>query len=69
MTTAYTPTPPPAGPPTPPAEDLSEQQQGMLQAVLAHFTAEGYVLPGIENGALKEEEKFWLVCSPVELCK
>lgn len=60
-TIAYTPTQPPAAPTMPPAEDLTEKQEGMLQAVLSHYSADDYVLPGVENGTLTEEEKFWLV--------
>jgi hypothetical protein len=42
-------------------EDLTEAQQGMLQALLDHFSKGDYSLARTENGALIEEEKFWLV--------
>ncbi|RDX57013.1 CRAL/TRIO domain-containing protein [Lentinus brumalis] len=46
----------------PPQLKLTESQQKLYDEVLEHFTKEGYELPEVENGALTEEEKFWLSC-------
>ena len=40
---------------------LTETQQALYDDVLKHFDQDGYVLPGVEDGALTEAEKFWLV--------
>jgi hypothetical protein len=58
--TAYPPPPPPTNEKPAPAE-LSTAQAEMHKKVLGHFQNETYKIPGIENGALLEEEKFWLV--------
>ncbi|KAH9944998.1 CRAL/TRIO domain-containing protein [Epithele typhae] len=39
---------------------LTDAQEKLYLEVEKHFQAEDYVLPGVENGALTEEEKFWL---------
>lgn len=63
--TAYPPPPPPE--PTsekkPPesAVALSAAQVAMHEKVLEHFRSESYKVPGVQNGELMEEEKFWLV--------
>ncbi|KAI0351705.1 CRAL/TRIO domain-containing protein [Trametes cingulata] len=44
----------------PPQLKLTETQQALYDEVLKHFIRDDYVLPGAENGALTEEEKFWL---------
>lgn len=43
--------------------ELTAEQQGKNAFVLNHFTAEGYLLPGVEEDkrVLMEEERFWLV--------
>ncbi|KAL7278961.1 hypothetical protein ACG7TL_006793 [Trametes sanguinea] len=46
----------------PPPLKLTETQQAIYDEVLAHFAKDGYTLPGVENGSLTEEEKFWLSC-------
>ncbi|OJT15007.1 CRAL-TRIO domain-containing protein C23B6.04c [Trametes pubescens] len=46
----------------PPQLTLTEAQQKLYDEVLKHFEKDDYVLPGVENGALTEQEKFWLVC-------
>ncbi|KAI0760942.1 CRAL/TRIO domain-containing protein [Trametes elegans] len=46
----------------PPQLQLTEAQQKLYDEVLKHFEKEDYVLPGVEDGVLKEEEKFWLSC-------
>ena len=40
---------------------LSPEHQKMYDEVLAHFQSDGYALPKVEAGELREEEKFWLV--------
>lgn len=57
----YVPIPPPqpkadAGPPK-----LTTEQEDKYKEVYEHFTKDGYVLPGEEEGEFTEEEKFWLV--------
>lgn len=61
--TAYPPPPPPINEKPAPAE-LSTAQAEMHKKVLEHFQNEAYKIPGLENGALLEEEKFWLVRCP-----
>ncbi|OCH93078.1 CRAL/TRIO domain-containing protein [Obba rivulosa] len=39
---------------------LSDDKKRMADEILAHFTKEDYTIPGIENGELSEDEKFWL---------
>ena len=51
----------------PPSLKLTDTQQKLYDEVLKHFDAEEYVLPGFEDGALTEEEKFWLVRLPFSL--
>ncbi|KAI9061138.1 CRAL/TRIO domain-containing protein [Trametes sanguinea] len=46
----------------PPQLKLTGTQQAIYDEVLGHFAKDGYALPGVENGALTEEEKFWLSC-------
>ncbi|KAI0649476.1 CRAL/TRIO domain-containing protein [Trametes meyenii] len=46
----------------PPQLQLTEAQQKLYDEVLKHFDREDYVLPGVEDGALTENEKFWLSC-------
>lgn len=46
----------------PPQLTLTDAQQKLYDEVLKHFEKDDYVLPGVENGALTEQEKFWLVC-------
>jgi len=41
-------------------DKLSESQQKAFDEVFAHFVKEDYTLPGVENGKLKDEEKYWL---------
>src|SRR6266702_6322682 len=58
----YTAYPPPSPPNEKPAPaELTAAQAEMHKKVLEHFRNEAYIIPGIENGALLEEEKFWLV--------
>lgn len=57
--TAYPPPPPPSEKPAP--AELSAAQAEMHKRVLENFRNETYKIPGIENGELLEEEKFWLV--------
>jgi hypothetical protein len=44
---------------------LTEAQEATYHKVLEHFTADGYVIPGLEGGdtELTEEEKYYLVRS------
>ncbi|KAH9015191.1 CRAL/TRIO domain-containing protein [Lactarius hengduanensis] len=56
--TAYPPPPPPNERPAP--AELSAAQAEMHKKVLGHFRSDAYKIPGIENGGLLEEEKFWL---------
>ncbi|KAI0366133.1 CRAL/TRIO domain-containing protein [Pilatotrama ljubarskyi] len=44
----------------PPQLKLTEVQQALYDEVLKHFDRDDYALPGVENGNLTEEEKFWL---------
>ncbi|KIP08246.1 hypothetical protein PHLGIDRAFT_23659 [Phlebiopsis gigantea 11061_1 CR5-6] len=46
----------------PQGTDLTPAQEAAAAAVVAHFSAEGYALPGAAEGAgaLREEERFWL---------
>ncbi|KAL1940230.1 hypothetical protein VTO73DRAFT_9182 [Trametes versicolor] len=46
----------------PPQLTLTDAQQKLYDEVLKHFEKDDYVLPGAENGALTEQEKFWLSC-------
>ena len=45
----------------PPSLKLTDAHQKLYDEVLKHFDREEYVLPDVEDGALTEEEKFWLV--------
>ena len=47
----------------PQGQDLTPAQQKLVDEVLAHFSQPDYRLPAKDekDGALKEEEKFWLV--------
>ena len=64
-TKIYEPLPPPEIPfdpvVLPPNLRLTDSQQKLYDDVLKHFSNEEYVLPDVENGALTEDEKFWLV--------
>ncbi|KAM5537177.1 hypothetical protein V8D89_009110 [Ganoderma adspersum] len=44
----------------PPSLKLTDAQQKLYDEVLKHFDTDEYVLPDVEDGALTEEEKFWL---------
>ena len=57
--TAHPPPPPPSEKPAP--AELSTAQAVMHEKVLENFRSDTYKIPGIANGALLEEEKFWLV--------
>ena len=48
---------------------LTEEREVMYQEVLNHFTAEGYLIPGLGDGdqRLTEEEKFYLVRSSFDI--
>ncbi|CDO72479.1 hypothetical protein BN946_scf184980.g20 [Trametes cinnabarina] len=46
----------------PPQLQLTDSQQALYDEVLKHFDKEDYVLPGVDDGALTDEEKFWLSC-------
>lgn len=56
--TAYP--PPPSSNEKPAPAELSTAQAEMHKEVLENFQSEAYKIPGIENGGLEEEEKFWL---------
>ncbi|KAK1225009.1 Phosphatidylinositol transfer protein (PITP) [Marasmius sp. AFHP31] len=45
-----------------PIPELTPEQERAQEEVQAHFTKDGYVVPGVEGekGRLMEEEKFWL---------
>ena len=45
----------------PPQLKPTDVQQKMYDEVLQHFEKADYTIPDEENGALTEEEKFWLV--------
>ena len=51
----------------PPLLKLTDAQQKLYDEVLSHFDKEDFVLPGVEDGALTEEERFWLVRLPCSL--
>jgi hypothetical protein len=63
---------PPALPPgnaKEPEENLSEFQQNAATSILAHFSRDEYSLTDGGEGALTEEERFWLVGRvPVGCC-
>lgn len=61
-----TPVPNLAGTVKPQGTDLTAAQQRTYDAVLAHFSAADYELPGVNDGDAKlaEEERFWLVRDP-----
>ncbi|KAH9944856.1 CRAL-TRIO domain-containing protein [Amylocystis lapponica] len=44
----------------PPELTLTPDHQKLFDEVLAHFANEAFLIPGTEDGALREEEKFWL---------
>ncbi|PCH42236.1 CRAL/TRIO domain-containing protein [Wolfiporia cocos MD-104 SS10] len=44
----------------PPELTLTSEHQAQYDLILEHFTKEDYVLPKVENGQLRDEEKFWL---------
>ena len=69
----YTVYPPPPGSSEKPAaaavatgadKPLTPAQAGMHKEVLVHFQNMAYRIPGVRNGKLEEEEKFWLVRLP-----
>ncbi|KAI0822555.1 CRAL/TRIO domain-containing protein [Trametes gibbosa] len=39
---------------------ITDTQQALYDEVLKHFDRDDYALPGVDNGALTEAEKFWL---------
>jgi hypothetical protein len=41
--------------------ELTPAQAEMHNKVLEHFQSESYKLPGVQDGELMAEEKFWLV--------
>jgi hypothetical protein len=43
-----------------PRAHLTDREQLMYDAVLQHFSKDDYLIPGLENGALTEAEKFFL---------
>jgi len=45
---------------TDPRADLSDTERAMYDTVLDHFSKPDYTIPGLENGAFTEAEKFWL---------
>ena len=45
----------------PPNLKLTDAQQKLYDELLKHFSGADYALPDVEDGALTEEEKFWLV--------
>ncbi len=51
----------------PPTLKLTDAQQKLYDEALKHLDSEDYVLPDVEDGALTEEEKFWLVRLPCSL--
>jgi len=58
----YTAYPPPVEPPSEKATLATTPAQAeMHRKVLEHFQSESYQLPGVQNGDLLEDEKFWLV--------
>lgn len=61
-----TPVPDLTGKTKPQGQDLTAAQQKAVDEVLAHFSKEDYQLPlkEVGDGALTDEEKFWLVCLP-----
>jgi hypothetical protein len=57
----YEPIEPPTAPfPTDPRVDLTDAEQTMYDAVLEHFSRDDYTIPGLEEGALTETEKFFV---------
>lgn len=60
-----TPAPDLTGVTKPQGTELTPAQQKAADEVLAHFSKEGYELSSVKDGdkTLKEEEKFWLVCT------
>jgi hypothetical protein len=57
----YDPIEPPATPcPKDPRAHLTDREQLMYDAVLQRFSRDDYLIPGLENGALREAEKFFL---------
>jgi hypothetical protein len=61
MEKVYTPFSPTASVRSNPPAVLSEDQAELQRKVENHFSVPEYVLPRVENGALTEEDKFWLV--------
>ncbi|GBE88286.1 CRAL/TRIO domain-containing protein [Sparassis latifolia] len=62
--TIYTPLPPPnissKTVKEPPELSLTSDHQRLFDEVLAHYSNEKYTIPAVEDGKLREEEKFWL---------
>ncbi|KAF5367525.1 hypothetical protein D9758_003628 [Tetrapyrgos nigripes] len=56
----YEPLPPPSGKKDSSQPPLTPEQTKLQADVLAHFVKSGYVIPGVQDGQLTEEEKFWL---------
>ena len=63
VTIDYTPLPIPIIPKetTKPSSTLTDAQKTLYTDTLSHFQASDYKLPGVENGELLDEERFWLV--------
>ncbi|KIY72423.1 CRAL/TRIO domain-containing protein [Cylindrobasidium torrendii FP15055 ss-10] len=60
MSTVYTPLPTPTTSDAAKIPAPTPEQQKLYDAVLTHFSADAYTIPGEENGKLTEAEKFWL---------
>jgi hypothetical protein len=57
----YEPIEPPTAPcPIDRRADLTDVQRAMYDGVLQHFSRDDYTIPGLENGALMEIEKFFI---------
>lgn len=46
--------------PTDPRAGLTDVERVMYDGVLDHFSRDGYTIPGLENGALTEVERFFV---------
>lgn len=54
------PFPPPELDAEQPTDVLPDEKQAKYKAILEYFSQEDYLLPGVDDGKLKEVEKFWL---------
>ncbi|KAI0044925.1 CRAL/TRIO domain-containing protein [Auriscalpium vulgare] len=52
--------PPPAPADAQPLHQLTAGQAELQEKVQAHFEKDGYKIPGVQDGALTDDEKFWL---------